>query len=43
VLTSRAVANAVDDPSLRFERVAQRRLKGISEPVTLYRVTRNAR
>jgi adenylate cyclase len=43
VLTSRAVANAVDDPSLRFERVGQRALKGISEPVTLYHVTRNAR
>jgi adenylate cyclase len=42
VLTSRAVANAVDDPSLRFEHVDQRRLKGISEPVTIYRVTRNA-
>ncbi len=43
VLTSRAVANAVDEPSLRFERVDERRLKGISEPVTLYRATRNAR
>lgn len=43
VLTSRAVANAVNDPSLRFEHVDQRRLKGISEPVTLYRATRNAR
>lgn len=43
VLTSRAVANAVNDPSLRFERVDQRRLKGIGEPVTLYRATRNAR
>jgi class 3 adenylate cyclase len=41
VLTSGAVANVVDDPSLRFERVDQRRLKGISEPVTLFRVTRN--
>jgi adenylate cyclase len=43
VLTSRAVANAVDEPSLRFERVDERRLKGISEPVTLYRATRSAR
>ena len=43
VLTSRAVANAVDDQSLRFERVDERRLKGISEPVTLYRATRNVR
>lgn len=43
VLTSRAVANAVNDPSLRFERVDQRRLKGIGELVTLYRATRNAR
>jgi len=41
VLTSRSVADSVDDPSLRFERVADRPLKGISGSITLFRVTRN--
>jgi adenylate cyclase len=42
VLTSRAVVETIDDPSLRFQRVDERPLKGISEPVTLFRVTRDA-
>lgn len=43
VLTSRAVAETVDDPWLRFEVVDERPLKGISEPVALFRVTRSVR
>ena len=43
VLASRAVVEAVDDASLRFERVDERSLKGISDPVTLFRVWRDAR
>jgi class 3 adenylate cyclase len=43
VLASRAVVGAVDDPSLRFERVDERPFKGISEPVTLFRVSRDGR
>lgn len=43
VLTSRAVAETVDDPSLRFEPVDERPLKGISEPVALFRVSRTER
>jgi adenylate cyclase len=42
VLASRAVSEAVDDASLRFERVDERSFKGISEPVTLFRVSRDA-
>lgn len=43
VLASRAVVEAVDDASLRFERVDERSLKGISERVTLFRVSRDGR
>ena len=43
VLTSRAVAETVNDPSLRFEHVDERPLRGISEPVTLFRVSRTGR
>jgi class 3 adenylate cyclase len=43
VLTSRAVAETVDDPSLRFERVDERPLEGISDPMTLFRVSRAGR
>jgi class 3 adenylate cyclase len=43
VLTSRAVAETVHDSSLRFERVDKRSLKGIVEPVTLFRVSRAER
>ncbi len=41
VLASRAVVEAVEDQALRFERVDEHSLKGIAEPVTLFRVTRN--
>jgi len=37
------VVEAVDDPSLRFERVDERPFKGISEPVTLFRASRDGR
>ena len=40
VFASQAVAEAVQDESLRFERVDERSLKGIEEPVALFRVTR---
>jgi class 3 adenylate cyclase len=40
VLASRAVVDAAEDASLRFERVDERSLKGIEEPVALFRVTR---
>jgi adenylate cyclase len=43
VLASRAVVEAVDHASLRFERVDERSFKGISDPVTLFRVWRDAR
>jgi class 3 adenylate cyclase len=43
VLASRAVVDAAEDASLRFERVDERSLKGIEEPVALFRVTRNQR
>ena len=43
VLASRAVVKAVDDAWLRFERVDERSFKGISEPVTLFRVSRDGR
>ncbi len=43
VLASRAVVEAADDASLRFERVDERSFKGISEPVTLFRVSRDGR
>ena len=38
VLVSEAVAAAVDKPALRFERSDRARLKGITEPVSLFRV-----
>ncbi|MGH2655237.1 MAG: adenylate/guanylate cyclase domain-containing protein [Actinomycetota bacterium] len=38
VLVSEAVAGAVDDPALRFERSDGARLKSITEPVSLFRV-----
>ena len=41
VLASRAVVEAVEDQAFRFERVDEHSLKGIAEPVTLFRVTRN--
>jgi len=41
VLASRAVVEAVEGASFRFERVDERSLKGIAEPVALFRVTRN--
>jgi class 3 adenylate cyclase len=41
VLASQAVVDAVEGPSHRFERLDQRTLKGIAEPVTLFRVTRD--
>jgi class 3 adenylate cyclase len=41
VLTSSAVVESVKGPSIRFERVDERPLKGISESVPLFRVTRN--
>jgi class 3 adenylate cyclase len=37
VLVSEAVANAVDDPSLRFEPADKAELKGIAEPVPPFR------
>jgi class 3 adenylate cyclase len=37
------LVEAVDDASLRFERVDERSFKGISEPVTLFRVSRDGR
>jgi class 3 adenylate cyclase len=40
VLTTRAVAEAVDDPSIRFQHVEERPLKGIEEPVALFRASR---
>jgi class 3 adenylate cyclase len=43
LLASRAVVEAVDDPSLRFERVDERPFKGISEPVTLFRASQDGR
>jgi class 3 adenylate cyclase len=43
VLASRAVVEAADDASLRFERVDERSFKGISEPVTLFRASRDGR
>jgi len=43
VLASLAVVEAVDGASFRFERLDERSLKGIAEPVALYRVTRNER
>ena len=43
VLASRAVVDAAEGASLRFERVDERSLKGIEEPVALFRVTRNQR
>lgn len=43
VLASRAVVEAADDASLRFERVDERTFKGISDPVTLFRAWRDAR
>jgi class 3 adenylate cyclase len=43
VLASRAVVEAAEDASLRFERVDERSLKGIAHPVALFRVTRNQR
>jgi adenylate cyclase len=39
VLVSEAVAEAVDNPALRFEPADAAMLKGISEPVQLFRVT----
>jgi class 3 adenylate cyclase len=41
VLTSLAVKERVQDSSFRFEHVDERPLKGISEPVPLFRVTRH--
>jgi adenylate cyclase len=41
LLASRAVVEAVEDTSFRFERVDEQFLKGIAEPVALFRVTRN--
>ncbi|MGH2610163.1 MAG: hypothetical protein ACRDHF_13870 [Tepidiformaceae bacterium] len=41
VLASLAVVEAVDGASFRFERLDERSLKGIAEPVALFRVTRN--
>jgi adenylate cyclase len=38
VLVSEAVVTAVDKPALRFERSDGARLKGITEPVSLFRV-----
>jgi adenylate cyclase len=38
VLVSEAVVAAVDKPALRFERSDGARLKGITEPVSLFRV-----
>ena len=43
VLTTRAVAETVDDPSISFDHVDERPLKGITEPVPLFRATRAAR
>jgi class 3 adenylate cyclase len=43
VLASRAVVDAVEDAPFRFERVDERSLKGIAEPVALFRVRRNER
>jgi class 3 adenylate cyclase len=42
VLASRTVVEEVEDPTLGFERLGERSLKGIAEPVTLFRVTRTA-
>lgn len=42
VLTTRVVAETVDDPSIRFEHVDERPLKGITDPVPLFRATRAA-
>ncbi|HEX9124674.1 MAG TPA: adenylate/guanylate cyclase domain-containing protein [Actinomycetota bacterium] len=41
VLVSRAVVDAVEDTSFGFEHLDDRSLKGIAEPVALFRVTRN--
>jgi class 3 adenylate cyclase len=41
VLVSEAVVEAVDNPVLRFERAGAAALKGITEPVTLFRVMVN--
>jgi class 3 adenylate cyclase len=41
VLTSEQTAALVDDARLRFERVGPVGLKGLADPVTLYRVLRN--
>jgi adenylate cyclase len=41
VLTTRVVAATVVDPAIRFERVEARPLKGIADPVTLFRATRD--
>jgi adenylate cyclase len=43
VLTTRAVAETVDDPSISFQHVEERPLKGITEPVSLFRAARAAR
>jgi adenylate cyclase len=39
VLATRAVMDAVDDPSLRFQPVDRAQFKGITDPVSLFRVT----
>lgn len=41
VLASQAVVEAVEGASFGFERLDERSLKGIAEPVALFRVTRN--
>jgi class 3 adenylate cyclase len=40
VLASDQVADAVADDGLMFEQIGPVELKGLSRPVTLYRVTR---
>lgn len=40
VLASQAVVDAVEDAPFRFERINERSLKGIAEPVALFRVYR---
>lgn len=43
VLASQAVVDAVGGTPFRFDRVDERSLKGIAEPVALFRVTRDER